>query len=521
MKAVLRSRFGRLALVAMLAAAVVNTPGVSAARIDNPLAQDLDTILGAPQLAGSDIGLVVRRADTGETLYTRAGDRRRQPASNVKLLTLAGALEVLGPDHRFTTSVSHRGIRVGATLSGDLYLTGGGDPTTLAADYDRLAAEVAASGIRLVRGKLIADDGFFDGVRLGTGWAWDDEPFYYSAQTSGLTIAPDTDFDSGSVVVKVSPGAEGASARVDVVPPNRYVRVVNSAVTGRAGGSPTVTVDREHGGNTFTVTGSIPSGAAPVSSYLAVWEPTGLAASVFLDALARHGIRVAGGHKTGVTPPGTRELARRDSMPLSELAKPFVKLSNNMHAEALVKAAGRKSGRTGSWKDGQAAISDALRGLGLDPVRLSVVDGSGLSRMDQVSPEQLSSLLIVAGNEPWAAHFAAALPVAGAADRLVGGTLRNRMRGTVAEGKVRAKTGSLTGVSSLSGYVTAADGTELVFSMIGNQLLGVNAKQVEDAVAIRLAQYTAAGTERFPSVQDLSRGDNPARDLECSWLKAC
>ncbi|QWF77517.1 D-alanyl-D-alanine carboxypeptidase/D-alanyl-D-alanine endopeptidase [Amycolatopsis sp. CA-230715] len=515
------TRTARAGLVVLLAALVTGTQaGVPTALSANPLGKDLDAVLSSPSLAGADIGLVVRKASTGEVLYTRQSDRRRQPASNTKLFTAAAALDTLGPGYRFRTTVESAAHRAGPVLAGDLVLRGGGDPTVLAADYDALAAKIAASGVKVVTGKLVADDGFFDRVRLGTGWAWDDEPYYYNAQTSALTIAPDTDFDAGSVIVRVSPGQAGKPAKVDVVPPNSYVRVVNTATTA-PNGSAAVAVDREHGTNTITVSGSIPVGAAPDEETMAVWEPTGLASSVFRDALSHHGVRVLGASVTS-TAPKQPVLASRDSIGVSDLLTPFLKLSNNMHAEALVKAASRGAGGSGGWTDGLAALEKALPSLDVDPSRLSFVDGSGLSRMDQATPDQIAALLLAARGKPWFDRFYAALPVAGVADRLVGGTLRSRLVGTAAAGKVHAKTGSYTGVSALSGYVTAADGEELVFSMVSNQTLG-SPRKAEDAVALRLAQYAGASDRSQPAVQltERSQVDSPRDELECSWTKTC
>ncbi|WP_169515779.1 D-alanyl-D-alanine carboxypeptidase/D-alanyl-D-alanine endopeptidase [Amycolatopsis nigrescens] len=505
-------------LLLLLAGLLAGPAGAPTAQGGDSLGRDLDTILADPSLAGADVGVVVRAASTGEVLYTRQSDRRRQPASNTKLLTAATALDVLGPGYRFHTGVAGTGRRLGSVLTGDLHLRGGGDPTMLAADYDKLAATVAATGVRVVRGGLIADDTFFDRTRLGLGWAWDDEPYYYSAQTSALTIAPDTDYDAGSVIVRVRPGTPGGPARVEFDPPSGYLRAVNTATTGPAGGAASVTVDREHGDNTFTVSGSIPAGADPAEEYMAVWEPSLLAAAVFRDALAKYGVRVLGGTTAGGTPQQAEVLAGRDSMPLGELLTPFMKLSNNMHGEALVKAAGRAAGADGTWPDGLSALDKALPGLGIDPAAMSTVDGSGLSRMDQVAPDQLSALLLAARGKPWFDRFYASLPVAGVADPMIGGTLRNRMRGTAAEGKVHAKTGSLTGVSALSGYVTAADGTELVFAMVANQTLR-SSRPLEDAVAVRLAQYGGAvDPPRRPAVMV---ADAPGDELECSWTKSC
>src|SRR5690349_11280771 len=171
-----RSSLVRISVLAtglLVAASSVATVQPVSAQDPGALTKDLDAILANPGLAGADIGLVVRAADTGEVLYRHESDRRQQPASNAKLVTSATALEVLGPDYRFSTSVRSTGERRGPTLQGNLYLRGTGDPTMLAADYDALAAKVADSGVKVVLGDLVADDTWFDTMRLASGWAWD------------------------------------------------------------------------------------------------------------------------------------------------------------------------------------------------------------------------------------------------------------------------------------------------------------------------------------------------------------
>ncbi|MFI9007859.1 D-alanyl-D-alanine carboxypeptidase/D-alanyl-D-alanine-endopeptidase [Actinosynnema sp. NPDC053489] len=506
-----------LAAAALVAVPAADLAAPASAVADDALARDLDAIIGNPALAGADVGLVVRRADTGAVLFSRDGGERGQPASNGKLLSSAAALDVLGPDFRFRTTAAATGQVRAGVLAGDLHLRGTGDPTMLAADYDALAAQVAASGVRIVRGRLVADDTWFDSVRLGTGWAWDDEPYYYNAQISALTVSPDTDYDAGSVIVRVAPAAAGQPAVVTTDPPTDYVTIATTAVTGVPGSAADVSVERQHGTNVITVRGSVPAGGAVVREWSTVWEPTGLVASLFEDALARHGVRVVGGTATGATPADAAVLGEHLSMPLSRLMVPFLKLSNNMHAEILVKTVGRAASGEGSWDAGLRAMTAKLAEWGVDPTALSLRDGSGLSRMDQVSPDQLATLLLAARREPWFPAWFDALPVAGRGDRMVGGTLRNRMRGTPAEGNVRAKTGTLTGVSALSGYVTTADGTPLVFAMISNDTL-TSAKPFEDAVAVRLAGHRAGATPPAARV-----APEPAADprLECSWVKTC
>ncbi|GGM36993.1 D-alanyl-D-alanine carboxypeptidase DacC [Longimycelium tulufanense] len=499
------------------------------------LAVDLDRILADSRLRGAQVGVVVRETATGKTLYDRGGDDRLLPASNAKLLTAMAALRVLGPDYRFVTDVSMTGRRHGPVLYGDLYLRGTGDPTVRAVDYERLAAEVAATGIRVVHGRLRTDDSWFDRVRLGAIWAWDDEPYYYQPQISALTLSPNTDFDSGTVEVRVQPSVPGRPPVVELMPETGYVHVENRAMTGRPGTPTTITVERRHGSNVVDVTGSIPAGtedpragpgmgtadplagsstgttdppsggdvtadspragtdvdAASVTELATVSEPTGLAADVFRRALSRHGVHVL--HATtdeGVVPPGTTVLARRYSIPLAELLVPFMKLSNNGIAEILVKAMGRERHGEGSWPAGLRVLTTEMAELGLDPAGYRMADGSGLSRMDMVTAGQVSQLLLAARTAGWFDTFRASLPVAGQPDRMVGGTLRNRMRGTPAAGNVRAKTGSLTGVSALSGYVTAADGRLLVFSILLNNHLEA-VRDIEDSIAIRLATHHA------------------------------
>ena len=405
------------------------------------LQADLDGILADPGLTGAGASVTVRRAD-GSVLYQRDPQRRLLPASNAKLFTSTAALSTLGPGYRFDTTVATTGTRSGATLAGDLDLRGGGDPTMLATDYDSLAATVAASGIRTVTGHLVADDTFFDDVRLGTGWSWDDEPYYYSGQVSALTVAPNTDYDAGTVIVDTTPGtAVGAAAQLALVPATGYVQLVNKATT-VAGSHSTIDVERQHGTNTIVVSGTIGLDYGTDREWATVWEPTGYAADVFRRALASHGVTVAGDTTYAPTPARAHRIATHRSMTLAQIDTPFLKLSNNGHAEVLVKTMGAVLGHEGSWPAGLAAERPALTALGVDTDDIALVDGSGLSRMDYVSSEQVSNVLLGATSRPWFAGWYAALPIAGESDRMVGGTLRSRMVGTPAAGNVHAKTGS-------------------------------------------------------------------------------
>ncbi|WP_210593564.1 D-alanyl-D-alanine carboxypeptidase/D-alanyl-D-alanine-endopeptidase [Streptomyces sp. GESEQ-35] len=511
--------------VAVALAAAVLGPGASAGADSERtgLPEAIDTVLGDPRMEGGVASVVVADAASGDLLYQHQPTTRLMPASNTKLATSAAAMEILGPEYRFTTDVLAAGRRQGSVLHGDLYLRGTGDPTLLAGDYDKLAAQVAASGVTRVDGRLLADDTRFDGVRLGRSWAADDESAYYSAQISALAVAPDTDYDTGSVIVTVAPGAKaGDEPVVTVTPDTGYVDLDVRATTVAAGGANDLTVEREHGTNDIVVSGTTPVGGAGIKEWVAVWEPTGYAAAVFRDALAAHGVKVSGPTRLGRQTPGTAtELAAHDSMALKDLLIPFMKLSNNMHAEILTKAMGYEVSRQGSWSAGLAAISGYLKGVGVDVAKLRQVDGSGLSRMDNFPAGQLVELLLAVRAEPWYADWNRSLPVACDPDRFVGGTLRTRMCGTAAALNARAKTGSLTGASGLSGYVTDAGGRELVYSIVLNNYLASSVKPLEDAIVTTLAKSTAeAATLVEPKKQPKAEPEAAhGTDLECAWRK--
>ncbi|MGH3095916.1 MAG: D-alanyl-D-alanine carboxypeptidase/D-alanyl-D-alanine endopeptidase [Streptosporangiales bacterium] len=488
------------------------------------LADNLDRILSDKRLDGAMVGLEVRNAETGKVLYKKNVDQRLNPASNAKLLTSLAAMKVLGPDHRFATSVLRTGQVRGHTLHGDLYLRGGGDPTILAGDYDRLAKRVAAAGIRKVHGSLVADDTYFDDTRLGPFWSWDDEPYYYNAQISALTVAPNTDYDAGTVIVRIAPGDhEGDKAKVSVVPDNDYVHINNKATTGASGSDNTTSAVRRHGNNTIDVTGSIPAGADADRTWVTVWEPTDLVASLFRDALRSHGVRVQDDDtKHRATPERAERVADHKSMSLSAMLVPFLKLSNNMHAEHLTKTMGAEVKGEGSWDAGTDVLMSAVADFGVNTDTLRMVDGSGLSRGDLLTAHEITNLLIAAQDEPWFDTWYDALPIAGNPKRFVGGTLRSRMTDTPAADNMHAKTGSLTSVSGLSGYVTDGAGDPLVFSMLTNNYVADSGvKDIEDAVGVQLASYGAKNARHVRVQPHERRGKTYDPSIECSWAKAC
>jgi D-alanyl-D-alanine carboxypeptidase/D-alanyl-D-alanine-endopeptidase (penicillin-binding protein 4) len=500
------------------------TQQVAQTQADPALTAAIDAILADERFEGSMVGVSVRDAETGESLYEHENDQRMNPASNMKLFTSAAAMDALGPDYRFTTDLLATAPVLGGAVRSDLYLRGGGDPVMLADDYRDLASQLRQAGVREIKGDLVADDSFFDDVPLGVAWSWDDEPFYYSAVTSALTVAPDTDYDSGTAIVETSPGAVGSKPAVDVTPRTDAVTIVNRATTGAAGSSNTLSVEREHASDRVVVSGSIPAGASTNREWVTVPDPTAYAADVLEKALKAEGIKLGGDVEEGTTPDGASVLATHESMTLSELLVPFMKLSNNMHAEALVKTMGQQASGVGSWPAGLAVVRAYAQEHGVDTDVVRMSDGSGLSRFDLLTSDAFADLLVSVRDEPWFQAWYDALPIAGNPDRFVGGTLRSRMRDTAAANNLHGKTGSLTSVTALSGYVTNADGRELVFSMISNNYLSSPRSQ-EDKLGVALASWSETDSSSLQKLDRPSKLNKPrlseGREVECSWVKAC
>ncbi|AZF19863.1 D-alanyl-D-alanine carboxypeptidase/D-alanyl-D-alanine-endopeptidase [Pseudomonas sp. R3-52-08] len=449
----------------------------------------LDKVLADPALHGATVSLMVRDARSGSTLYQHNPRTRLVPASNLKLLTTAAAMDVLGAQYRFATQLLSDGVRQGDRLTGNLYLRGLGDPTIQYADYQALAAQLASQGVRQVQGDLVFDDTWFDAERLGVDWSHDDETTYYGAQISALTVSPNADFDAGSVLVTAkAPVRAGLPVSVDLYPPSDYLQLSNRAVSGPGN---SYGINRRHGTNLLQLSGTVAPGRQS-EQLVSVWEPTQWVANLFEQALAQQGIRVQGRRIMGGASPATAILlAEHQSAPLQELITPLLKLSNNNMSEALLKAMGRQTANSGTAAAGVAAVAGFLKRQGVDTSTLSQVDGSGLSRRNLLSSQTLTDLLLAASKQPWFDAWYNALPIAGNSDRMTGGSLRYRLRATAAENNLHGKTGSMSGVSSLSGYLTDAQGRRLVFAMISNNYLIDTASihALENRLAVALAQW--------------------------------
>lgn len=412
------------------------------------------------------------------------------PASNMKLVTSAAALARLGRDHRYSTRL----LRVPGSGSTDdtLYLIGGGDPSLVTADLKSLAGAAGRAGVRRVA-EVVVDDSRYDAERLGFGWNWDDEPYYYSPQVSALAV------NRNVLHVTVRPGAApGDPALVEVSPVPGFMEIESTATTAVKGASRTLEVDRIRGRNRVRVRGFIAQGAPPLEDVRVTMEDPALFAGELLAHLLRsEGVTVERPARRGVLPSEAVEVASHRSAPLSELAVGLNKRSDNLFAEMFLKEIGFKASGEGSSSAGRADVLKWLKQEGIATGGIRIADGSGLSRLNYLTTRTLTDLLGVALRSDWRDAFIASLPISGE-----DGTLGSRMKEGPPHKRIVAKTGSLLDCSSLSGFVMRDGRPVLIFSMMSNHYRPVNggptsAKRVEDEVAgILVAHADALRTDR-------------------------
>lgn len=427
--------------------------------------------------------------ESGEEIFSYNSGISVVPASGQKLLVGAAALDRLGPDYTFETGVFTDGEIRGRVLHGDLFLRGTGDATMLPEDYVALAEEIADLGIAIIQGDLVADDTFFDDTRLSLDLSWFNQRRTTGAQISALTLSPDDRYDAGSVRIHMDPGGNpGDDPIFDIYPDTDYITIVNNVVTGELyenGGVRSVDWGREHGNNNIFVSGEMALDAHQWRNQIAVWEPTQLVQHVFHDALEELGVKVKGDLTLGATPEGAQLLAVKESMPLAEMFVPYMKDSKNTISENLTKTLGAELRGEGSWDAGLAVVEEYLVEAGLDTSVIQLRDGSGMSHLNKIPTEQMTKLLHHVKTEEWFDVYYNSIPIAG-----VDGTLSSRMRGTAGDGNVVAKTGTITSKTSLSGYVTTQDNEEFTFSVILTNNTGSSIKNIEDQIAIRLAEFS-------------------------------
>lgn len=452
---------------------------------------DLDALFDAPPFSGMHVGALVVDVETGDTIYRRNLAKRFAPASNQKLLTTIAALERLGPDHRFRTHIGAQGnINESGILVGDLVVLGSGDPTLSARYYESaetplvdLVVQLRDRGLRRVRGDLVIEAVAWDSTRVESTWMWGDLPFGYAAAAGPFVIA------EGMAEVEVRAGAPGTPVSIRWDPVGEPGRFVSSARSVAPSDSADLGSRLRDDAPGVEITGTLEAFTTETLE-LNVQQPDAEAGAALLRILGDHGIDVDGSVRVRRTPEACASpcepptiLATLESPPLIEIVRGVLEPSQNWMAEQLVRAMGAAAGGIAGWPDGTREMRRVLQsGFGLDSLDLTIRDGSGLSAYDLVTPRALVSLLHQVHRRPWAAAYARALAEPGEEDS----TLERRLDGL--EGRVFAKTGTITHVNSLSGYIDTASGRRLAFALLTNSS-GLRSSQVRavlDRVVRRL-----------------------------------
>src|SRR5215217_994994 len=482
-------------------------------------------MLAKPELSSAMVGIKVVSLDNGRVLFEENATKLLRPASNMKLYTVAAALDRLSPDYRFSTSVyANSRPDTAGVVHGNLTIYGRGDPSIAArfnnGDYlkgiDDLATRIVAAGVKRVEGDIVGDESYFVGPKYGSGWNWEDLTWYYGAEVTPLTA------NDNALDLFIKPGAAiGQPALITTGPPDPLLTIVNEVTTSAKGSKRELSIHRGLGENTITITGSIPFEDRGYTGGIGISHPAMLFVYLLRTSLAQKGVVITGKSRTtseisqpsmitgvsisgtsiaGTSAPFQNEIASLQSPPFSVIAAQTLKPSQNLYTELILRTLGKvtpppatSTSNLPQTSDelGLEAVKSFLKTVGIRPEALVLDDGSGLSRNDMITAEASVQLLTFMSKHRYATVFRDALPIGG-----VDGTLRNRFKGTPAENNVRAKTGSLSSAASLGGYMTTAGGEKLAFSiMVNNYPRDLDPRSsCIDPIAVLLASFAGKAT---------------------------
>ena len=449
-------------------------------RTAESLAADLASM--SNRIRSGQFGIMVVSLTKGDTLFSRNAGTPLLPASTMKMLTTAVALDRLGPEYQFSTDVLYDGtLDAGGTIHGNIYLKGDGDPSLSGrylqggpgAPMNFLADQLVARGIKHVTGEVVGDASAFDDQRVPEGWLTRYLQSGYAARVSALSL------NENLVWVTIAPDGVRLEPATSAIALMSNVRTVS-------GGGARLSIRRSTEG-TISVSGTIGSRSPPRRYVYVVEDPARFATGALRSAIVAKGIPVDGAIRLGATPSAAVKIASIQSPTLDRIISTMNRESINHFAELLLRAAARGSDKKvqGSVANGRELLRQFFaKKVGADSSTLQVFDGSGLSTLDRVTPRAMVQMLGYAHRAEWGPWFHASLPVAGESE-----LLRRRMKGSPAQGNLHAKTGTTNDVIGLGGYVTAADGEVIAFSFIYNGADRWTAKSMTDVMGETLANF--------------------------------
>ena len=437
-------------------------PAISDSQIE--LKTKIENIISPKKLKDLKAGIFVSSLQTGEILYEQNADELLVPASVNKVFTAYSALKKLKPNFTFKTQVFITGTIKNESLAGDLYLKGGGDPSLVSERLWLLVNDLMRSGVKKILGNIVVDSSFYDGVRTP-----ENRPKYLKDQAYNAPIGA-LSFNFNTCTVYVKPGDKiGSPPLVFTDPENTYIDVVNQATTAKPGSNNTLAVNRTEYvkgdlGDTVLLRGGIPLDHKEVRFYKNIVNPALYAGHMLKTFMGQRGIKVPGNVIEGIVPEKAKQILEFESQPLWQIIWGMNKFSNNFVADQLMKRLGAEVwGAPGSMEKGIIALENVLEDIGIPKGLYKIVDGSGLTRETHVTARQVARVLQTAHKDfSMAPEFISSLGIGGE-----DGTMKRRTL-AVSESIIRAKTGSLDGVSALAGYVTSADNELLVFTILLN-----------------------------------------------------
>ncbi len=454
-------------------------------------AAKVDHVSGAAPVNKGEWGILIVDGISGETLYEKNADSYFVPASNMKLLTTALALDTLGSEYRFRTTIESAGILEEGVLKGDLILVGRGDPNLsnrkfpfdTKEEFDgppervlsELADQVVAHGVKEITGDIVGDDSYFPRERYPEGWEIDDIVWEYGAAVSAIVVNDNT------VTLTLTPGEKaGEAVLASIEPATPDFSVKNEVKTIGVKEKGELRLTREPGANLVVVSGTMNARGATRKLILAIQEPAQHAANILARQLADRGVKFGGmihpNHEPDAAESSRIVLAEHLSLPLGDSVKLVNKISQNLHTEILLRTSARQQGRWQSPEDLAKFPAAFYTKVGIAADDVLQTDGSGLSRHDMVTPRAFVTLLQYARKQSWFPAFYESLPVAG-----VDGTLTDRMKNAGITGKIHAKTGSVAHVRTLSGYAETLHGRKLIFSFLSNNQ-GATGHEIHEAI---------------------------------------